>query len=81
MAIITSTRNRGMTTTICLLLLLAIGVHHATAALTQALCSNYNTGQGSAVGKDLTSIMQESLTGANRINHSERPVPIQWSLL
>lgn len=81
MDFIPSTRTRGMTTTICVLLLLTIGVHHAVAALTQTLCSNYNTGQDSAEGKDLMSAMQGSLTVANRVNHSERPLPIQRSLL
>ena len=71
MAITPSTRNRGMTTTIYLLLLLTLGVHRAAAALTQALCSNYNTGQDSAEGKHLLSVMQGSLTGANRVNYSE----------
>ena len=52
-----------MTTMICLLLVI-IGAHQATAALTQALCSPSNTGLDSADGRDLASFMQGSLTVA-----------------
>ena len=73
-------RNRLMTTMIRLLLV-TMGAHQATAALTQALCSHSNTGLDYADGRDLASIMQGSLTVAECGTHSNRSLPIQRPLL
>ena len=75
-----ATSDHSMMTMICFILL-AIGTHKVTAALTQALCSNYNTGSDFADGKDLATFMRGSLTVAKSCDHSDGRLPVQWEVL
>lgn len=74
-----ATSYHSMTIMLCLILLF-IETHEVTAELTQALCSNYNTGSDFADGKDLATFMRGSLTVAKSCDHSDKRLPVQWGV-